>query len=157
MEEMYNEKLVKNLGLSNFSPEQVVDVYSSATIKPSVIQFESHPYLNRTEVIEFLQSLGIIVTAHSLLGSGDRPDGVKSGVEPEVTLLNHPVVNKIALEHHVTPAQVLIRYQIQRKCCAIPKSVNIDRIKSNINVFHFQLTQSNIEQLKGLENGFHYN
>mmetsp|Transcript_25965 Transcript_25965/g.21867 ORF Transcript_25965/g.21867 Transcript_25965/m.21867 type:complete len:156 (+) Transcript_25965:426-893(+) len=155
MEEMHSKGKVRNLGLSNFGPEQLVDVMSFSKIKPCVNQIENHPYLNRNEFVKFMKKIGIVITAHSPLGSGDRPESLKSGLEPSVILLNNSVIAKIAEKHQITSAQVLIRFQLERGVSAIPKSVTFQRIKSNIDVFNIKLDHDDMREINGLNLDFH--
>lgn len=101
-----------------------------ARIQPAVLQVECHPYLNQKRLISHVAKHNIIVTGYSPLGSPERPWAEKG----DPTLMDNPVVVKIAKKHNKTPAQVLIRFQVERKVCTIPKSVSPERIKSNFDV-----------------------
>ena len=130
MEKLVDQGLVKAIGLSNFNSKQIQRVLDNCTIKPAVLQIESHPYLNQHQLISFAQSKGIAVTAYSPLGSKDRPWAASE--DPE--LLKDPVVNKIAEKYNKSAAQILLRFHLQRNVAIIPKSVNEARIKQNLEV-----------------------
>ncbi|XP_053684258.1 aldo-keto reductase family 1 member B1-like [Sabethes cyaneus] len=147
MEKLVDAGLVKNIGLANFNSKQIQRVLDVARIKPVVNQIENHPYLNSFKLTKFCAENQIVVTAYSPLGSPARP-GVK---ETDVVLLEDETLKAIARKHGKEPAQVLIRYQIQKGHVVIPKSVKRARIASNFDVFCFQLDATDMEQLAGLE------
>lgn len=103
-----------------------------------------------------MQKHGIVVTAYSPLGSGDRPDAVKKGHEPPQTLLSNDTVNAIASKHSKSAAQVLIRFHVDRGVSVIPKSVNKTRIESNFDVSDFSLDEEDMNSLLSLNVDFHY-
>ena len=111
MEKLVEKGLAKAIGLSNFNSRQIDDVLSVATVKPAVLQVECHPYLAQNELIAHCQKRGLVVTAYSPLGSPDRmwkhPD--------EPVLLEEPGIKKLAEKYKKSPAQILLRWQAQRK------------------------------------------
>ncbi|MCM4158009.1 aldo/keto reductase [Gramella sp. AN32] len=152
--EAKKQGLVRHIGVSNFSKEKLKDLISKTDEIPEMNQVELHPYLQQNELLEFCSKHGIHLTAYSPLGSGDRPDGMKADDEP--SLLENPVIKKIAKKHGASEGQILINWSMQRGTAVIPKSTNEGRIKENLMSAGFQLDEDDLREIAGLDKHFRY-
>uniref|UniRef100_A0A0R3WGA0 Aldo_ket_red domain-containing protein n=1 Tax=Taenia asiatica TaxID=60517 RepID=A0A0R3WGA0_TAEAS len=141
MEELVSTGLVKSIGVSNFNKRQIERILESCTIPPAVNQVEVNIHWLNTKLIGFCLSNNILVEGYAPLGS---PGLMKGKVKP---LLEGESVLEIAHKHKKTPAQVLLRHGLQRGIIVIVKSVTPDRIRSNFDVFDFELTGEEMEKL----------
>jgi len=149
MEDEFDKGKARALGISNFNHLQIEELLGYARIKPVSQQIEVHPYFKQTKMRHFCAKHGITVTAHSCIGSRDRPWVTDTPDHPYI--LRDPVVYSIAEKWGKTPAQVVLRWNIQRGVVVIPKSITPSRIRSNIQCFDFELDESDMFKL----NSFH--
>jgi diketogulonate reductase-like aldo/keto reductase len=150
MEKLVEKGLVKSIGVSNFTTPMLVDLLTYAEIKPAVNQIELHAYHNQQALVDFCGHKEIAVTAYCPLG---KPGNLRDG---EPVLLQSNELAKIAENHDKTPAQVLLRWAVQRGTIAIPKSVTPARIEENINIFDFELTEKEMAQINVMDKGYRF-
>ncbi|KAM4642230.1 aldo-keto reductase family 1 member A1 [Discoglossus pictus] len=152
MEKLVEKGLTKAIGVSNFNKRQLDDIINIATIKPSVLQAECHPYLAQNELIAHCRSQGLVFTGYSPLGSPDR-----SWRKPEdPVLLEEPGLITMAKKYGKSEAQILLRWQVQRQVVTIPKSVTPARILQNLQVFDFCLTEEEMKEIGALNKNWRY-
>merc|ERR1711915_3913 len=154
MESLVDKGLVKNIGVSNWNCQGLMDLFSYARIKPSVLQIEVHPFLQCERLVKYAQSLGMVVTAFSPLGHGQSYAMMGYG---NVVAIREDIVVEIADRLKVTPAQVVLRWGLQRGYAVIPKSENESRIKENLDVEGFSLSEDDMKRMKKLEKNFRMN
>ncbi|XP_077214240.1 NAD(P)-linked oxidoreductase superfamily protein [Tasmannia lanceolata] len=137
MEKLVKENLVRDIGICNYTIKKLEKLLQFAEIKPSVCQMEMHPGWRNDKMLDACKRKGIHVTAYSPLGSsvGDR------------NLIQHPTVQMIALKLNKSPAQILIKWALQRGTSAIPKSVHPERIKENIRVSGWEIPEEDFKAL----------
>ncbi|KAL5519152.1 hypothetical protein ACEPAH_835 [Sanghuangporus vaninii] len=148
MEELVDEGLAKNIGISNCQGSLILDILRYARIEPQVLQVEIHPYLAQEALIKLNKVLGIAITAYSSFGPQSYLElGMNKGV---VSLLEHDAIATIAKAHARTPAQVILRWATQQGLAVIPKSNNHERLVANLKCNDFNLTEAEMKQISSL-------
>lgn len=155
MEELVREGLVKEIGVCNFGTSLIRDLMSQAALPPAVLQVEMHPYLSQQKLLRFCKEQDIAVTAFSPLGAQSYFQ--LQMAESSESLLQHEAIQDIASSHRKTPAQVLLRWGVQRGTSVVPKSSNLDRLRENLEVFDFELTDSEMESISHLNRNRRFN
>lgn len=135
-ETLYKDGRVRAIGVSNFKIHHLQDLMADCEIKPMVNQVEFHPYLYQKELLDFCREHHIQLQAWSPLAQGK--------------LLDHPVLKEIGDTYGKTPAQVIIRWDLQHEVVTIPKSVRDRRIRENADVFDFSLSEAEMERINAL-------
>lgn len=155
MERLVEEGLVRSIGVSNFGTSLIRDLLSHCRIRPAVLQIESHPYLVQSKLLRYCQHERIAVTAFSPLGA---PSYIPLGMATESdSVLSHPTVLHIAEQTGRTPAQVVLRWGIQRGTAVIPKSASAQHLKENLDLFSFALTSAQMDAIQGLDRNQRFN
>jgi len=150
MIELQKEGLCKSIGVSNFNEFQINRLIKETQVTPAAHQIELHPYLVQPKMVEFCQANNIAVTAYSPLGSPDRPWAAAG----EPVLLEDAKIQAIAQRLGKSPAQVVLRFQIQRNVIVIPKSVTPSRIESNLSLFDFELSDEDMKTIASFDRNF---
>ncbi|XP_077325260.1 estradiol 17 beta-dehydrogenase 5-like [Lithobates pipiens] len=156
MEQCKDAGLVKSIGVSNFNRRQLELILKKRGLKykPVCNQVECHVYLNQEKLLKFCNENDIVLVAYSVLGSSrDVTFGVAVGCP---VLLEDPVLNGIAQRIGRTPAQVALRYLLQRGIVVLAKSYTEHRIKENLQVFDFQLGEEDMKSLYALNKNMRY-
>jgi 2,5-diketo-D-gluconate reductase A len=139
MEEIYRSGRVKAIGVSNFQSTHLNRLFQETSVVPAVNQIEVHPYLTQDDLRAFDADHGIATEAWSPIAKGN--------------VLDDPVITAIARRLERTPAQVTLRWHIQRGDIVFPKSVTRSRVEENFKLFDFELTQDDMAQITALDRG----
>ncbi|SHG36300.1 aldo/keto reductase [Flagellimonas flava] len=142
LEELYKQKKVRAIGVSNFLKHQLEDLMESAEINPMVNQMEFHPYLVQQDLIDFCQQHQIQYEAWSPLMQGK--------------VFELPEFQQLADKYHKSIAQIVLRYDLQKGVITIPKSAKRERIISNADIFDFELSASDMDFLDAMDRNHRY-
>ena len=143
MEQFVADGKIRSIGLSNWYVEELTEFLPQVDTVPALVQNEIHPYYQENDVIPFIQDLGIVVQGWYPLG----------GRGHTAELLGDPVISEIAEAHGVSSAQVILRWNLQKGVVVIPGSSNPDHIKENTELYHFSLTDEEMERINDLDRG----
>lgn len=138
MEKLYEAGKIKAIGVSNFHEHHLEELQKVAHRMPVVNQIESHPYMNNQELIDLCRHRNIAVEVWSPLGGTGG------------SLLENQELKELACKYGKTPAQIVLRWDIQRDVIVIPKSTHKERIISNMEIFDFELTAEDMEKMNAL-------
>ena len=139
LEDLYDEGVLKSIGVSNFYPDRLVDIASFSRIRPMVNQVETHPYNQQTEAHEWMKKYGVVHEAWAPFGEG------RGG------LFLNPTLQKIGEKYGKTTAQVMLRWHLQRGIVVIPKSTHKERMAENFDVFDFELSDADMGAINALD------
>lgn len=141
LEELYREGKIRAIGVSNFYPDRLVDLASFADISPMVNQVETHPFNQQKTAKEYMDKYGVQIEAWAPFGEG------RGG------LFESEILKTIGAKYGKTPAQVMLRWHLQRGVIVIPKSVHIERMKENLDVFDFTLSDEDMKMISDMDKG----
>eukprot|EP00435_Cladocopium_sp_Y103_P045151 s2742_g12.t2 len=139
--ETCNDGLVKQIGVSNYNERHLGELLDYAEIRPMASQFEIHPFNTREKLVQMCQDLGIRVNGYSPLGGKGNPNQVTD------QLLQMPFLEEMASVYGKTPAQLILRWHLQRDTTPIPKASSKARLAENIDVFNFQLSDADMKEI----------
>ncbi|MBC1558546.1 aldo/keto reductase [Listeria booriae] len=137
MERLYNEGLIKSIGVSNFHQHHLENLFTTANEKPVIDQIEIHPLLSQKTLKAYLESQDIVHEAWSPLAQGGE-------------LLTNQTLQRIADKYNITIPQVILRWHLNNGSVIIPKSVTPERIRANIDLFGFDLAASDMAEIDAL-------
>ena len=139
LEKAYEQGKVKNIGISNFEDKRFEELCNEAKVKPVLNQVELHPYFQQNELIKRMEKYNTKVEAWAPLGHA------------LTTVFNEEVIKKLSEKYKKSPAQIILRWDIQKGIITIPKSQNPERIKENFEIFDFELTPDEVKEIDGLD------
>lgn len=141
MEELLDEGKVRAIGVSNLNIGRLVDLSMHNRVTPHVSQVEIHPFYQQTQVIQEMKSMGI------------QPEGWAPFAEGRSNIFQDKLLASIGKKYGKTPAQVILRWDIQRGISVVPKSSNPARIRENYDVWDFELAAEDVELIAGMDKG----
>ena len=141
MERLYREGAVRAIGVSNFTPERLVDLCMNQEVRPMVNQIEIHPFFQQNTALRVMEDYGVVPQAWGPFS------------EAQKDIFNHKTLAKIASRHGKTTAQVILRCRLQRDLPTIPKTVHQERMIENLDVFDFELSEKELESIAGMDIG----
>jgi 2,5-diketo-D-gluconate reductase A len=137
LEEFYRDGRARSIGVSNFNPHHIRRLHEESDIPPAVNQIEVHPYLTQDDVRSFCGEHQIAIEAWSPIAQG--------------LVLDDPTIGEIAKRVGKTPAQVVLRWHIERQDIVFPKSTTPERIVENMDIFDFELSGADVEAISALD------
>lgn len=155
MEELAVTGLARDIGVCNFGTSLLRDIASYAKILPAVLQIESHPFLTQDKLIRYCKEQGIAITAFSPLGALSY--FALGMAEDNESVIATEVVKNIAKAHDRTPAQVVLRWGVQRGTSIVPKTSRPERMVENISLFDFELSDDEMSAIGKLDRHRRFN
>jgi D-xylose reductase len=155
MEALVADGLATSIGVCNYNSGLLNDLMAYATIKPSVLQIEAHPYLTQENLIRQANNYGIAVTAFSPLGALSYFE--LNMADPLESVLSQAVIIAAAEAHGKSPAQVTLRWGLQRGCSIISKSTKPERLAENIAIYDFSLSDTEMADISALNRNRRFN
>lgn len=141
MEELYQEGRIRAIGVCNFYPERLADLCLNAKVVPAVNQIECHPFFQRGQDMETMKEFGVQIEAWGPLAEGQK------------NIFQNEILTEIGKKYGKSAAQVILRWHIQRGVVVIPKSVHTERIQENIDIWDFELSADDMEQIATMDLG----
>lgn len=153
LERLHKDGLVKNIGLSNFHKPHIERILDVCEIKPVVDQLECNPYLTIQPMRRYLKDMGIQMEAWFPLGG--PPLKMPGSYDPSLDLKREPLVIELAEKHGKSPAQVILRWEVQSDMVVIPKAATLEHMKQNMSIFDFELSCEDIQKIESLNREYH--
>lgn len=141
LEKLYKEGKLRAIGMANCYPHVIADLCMTFEIKPMINQVELHPFFQQQLNLDTMKEYGVIPEAWGPFNEGKR------------NLFTDPILTAIGKKYNKTAAQVALRWNIQRGVIVIPKSVREERMQQNIDVFDYELSQEDMDQIKTMDIG----
>ena len=141
LEELYQEGKVRAIGVCNFLPDRLLDLCYNAKILPQINQIERHPHYQRWEELSLMRELNV------------QPEAWAPFAEGLKGMFTQPVLLEIAQKYHKSPAQVILRWNVQQGVIVIPKSVHKERMEENLDIWDFELSGKDMESIASMDIG----
>ena len=139
MEELYEDKKIRAIGVCNFYPDRLMDLAEHNKIKPAVNQIETHPFFQREFDNEIMKNYGTQIESWGPFAEGRN------------NIFTNPILSEIGKKYNKSVAQVILRWLTQRNVVVIPKSVHKERMIENFNIFDFELSEDDMNKIKSMD------
>jgi 2,5-diketo-D-gluconate reductase A len=139
MQDLYNQGLIRAIGVSNFFPDRLIDLINNNEITPAVDQVETHPFFQRVADQQFMREHRVQIESWGGFAEGRN------------NLFSNPILSEIGAAHGKSIAQVVLRWMVQREVVVIPKSVKRERMAQNFDIFDFELTGEEMARIATLD------
>lgn len=141
MQELYNEGKIKAIGVSNFHPDRIMDIIVNSGFTPAINQIETHPFHQQIETQKFLQENNVQIESWGPFAEGKN------------NIFHHELLAAIGEKYNKSIAQVILRWLTQRGVVTIPKSIRKERMAENFNIFDFELSSQDFDEIASLDTG----
>lgn len=139
LEELYREGKVRAIGVCNFLPDRLLDLWYNSEITPQIDQIERHPHYQRKEDLEIMDELKVQPQAWAPFA-----EGLKG-------MFDEPILKEIAEKYNKTVAQIILRWNVQQGVIVIPKSVHRERMRENFDIWNFKIEDDDMERIGSLD------
>ena len=139
MEELYDQNVLRGLGLSNFYEDRLIDLLYHCNVKPVVNQIECHPFNQRQSLLQLMRKHQVVGMAWSPFTRDRQP------------IFDHPIIKSLAEKYGVSKHQIILRWHIQRGIIPLPKANNVSHMEANFDVFDFKLTNIDMDVMELLD------
>lgn len=144
MERAVAEGKVRSIGISNFESERLEELCEAASVKPAVLQVECHPYYQQNALKQRIAPYGTVIESWYPIGHGDK------------NLIHEPLFTELGKKYGKTNVQIILRWHIQEGNIIFPKSTNPQHIRDNFDIFDFELTTEEMEEIRALDKGIRF-
>ncbi|MFT3901794.1 MAG: aldo/keto reductase [Niabella sp.] len=139
MQDLYHEGKIRAIGVANFHPDRIMDLIINSGFTPAINQIETHPFHQQIETQKFLEANNVQIQSWAPFAEGKN------------NIFHNEILTAIASEHNKSVAQVILRWLKQRGIIVIPKSVRKERMQENFDIFDFDLTAGDMQQISSLD------
>lgn len=139
LEDLYEEGKLKAIGISNFYPDRMIDIYSFNRIKPMINQIEINPFNQQIEAFKWMKKYDVVTEAWAPFAEGIND------------IFSNQTIAEIGKKYNKSVAQVILRWHIQRGIVVIPKSVHTERMKQNFDLFDFNLSEQDMKMIESID------
>ena len=154
-ESLIEKKYTKNIGVSNYNVQSLVNLLSFCKIKPFANEVEFHPYLYQKNLLSYCEKENIKIIAYNPICKGNY-DYHKENEKLNLDLLNEPIIKELSNKYKKTPGQIILNWEINKKVIPIPATSKTTRMKENLGALEFTMTESDIKEIDNLNKNYRF-